>query len=68
MSFRQRHTWGDARRGWLEKSGELTDMNVPGKKNKVTRVIILIDTVSSLVFWAIFCILSVIFSMFSADT
>ena len=42
-------------------------MKVPGKKNNVTSVITLMDTVSSLVFTAIRCIASVIASSFFAE-
>lgn len=42
-------------------------MKVPGKKNKVTRVIILIETVSCCVLIAISCIFPVIPSIFTAD-
>ena len=42
-------------------------MKVPGRKNKVTRVMILIETVSCFVFCAIMCISQVMNSMFSAD-
>ena len=42
-------------------------MNVPGRKNSVTRVITRIDTVSCLVFWAMSCISRVIVSMLSLD-
>ena len=42
-------------------------MKVPGRKNKVTRVMILIDTVSCLVFCAISCISFVDFSMLLVD-
>lgn len=45
----------------------LTEMKVPGKKNNVTSVITLMDTVSSLVFTAIRCIASVIASNFFAE-
>lgn len=53
---------------------ELTDINVPGRKNSVTRVMIFIDIVSCLVFCATVCISFVMFcmslvmaSMLSAD-
>lgn len=46
----------------------LTEMNVPGKKNSVTTVIIFIDTVSVFVFLAISFISFVMFSMLSVDT
>ena len=40
-----------------------TEINVPGKKNSVTRVMIRMDTVSCLVFCAIWCMSSVMASM-----
>ena len=43
-------------------------MNVPGRKNRVTRVIIRIETVSCVVFRARTCISLVMTSMFCADT
>jgi len=43
-------------------------MNVPGKKKRVTRVIIRIDTVSDFVLRARICMSFVINSMFSADS
>lgn len=46
----------------------LTEMNVPGKKNSVTTVIIFIDTVSVFVFLATSFISFVMFSMLSVDT
>jgi len=42
-------------------------MNVPGRKNRVTRVIIRIETVSFFVFTAIRCMAFVIASIFPAD-
>lgn len=44
-----------------------TEINVPGRKNSVTRVMIFIDTVSVLVFRAISFISTVICSMLIVD-
>jgi len=46
----------------------LTEMNVPGKKNKVTSVIIFMETVSCCVFLDISNIASVIFSIRSVES
>jgi hypothetical protein len=43
---------------------DLTEMKVPGRKNKVTVVIVFIDAVSIRVFSAIPCIFRVIPSIF----
>lgn len=48
-------------------SRPLTAMNVPGRKNNVTSVMIFIETVSVLVLRAILLISSVTFSIFLAD-
>ncbi len=45
----------------------LTDIKVPGKKKSVTRVMILMETVSCFVFRAMSCISFVMFSMASAE-
>jgi hypothetical protein len=50
-----------------EAEDKLTDMNVPGRKNRVTNVMIRIVTVSCLVFCAMSCMLFVIDSMFFED-
>ena len=46
----------------------LTAMKVAGRKNKVTVVITLMDTVSCFVFMARSCIFTVIISMRAADS
>lgn len=46
----------------------LTEMKVPGRKNNVTRVMILMETVSSFVLCAMACISRVIASTLSADS
>ena len=51
----------------MGKKAPHTEINVPGKKTNVTSVMILIDTVSFSVFFAIFLISSVIFSILSAE-
>jgi uncharacterized membrane protein len=52
----------------LGRGVRLTEMNVPGRKNRVTRVIIFMETVSCCVFIAISNIASVIFSMRSVES
>ena len=47
---------------------ERTATNVPGKKNRVTKVMMRMETVSCFVFCAIWCVLWLIFSILSADS
>lgn len=50
-----------------KRNEQLTAMKVPGRKNKVTKVIIFIETVSVFVFRAISLISFVICSILSVD-